>query len=39
VIPPGDTIAFRSRLASPPSEGRTVSVRFFNKRDAVAGLR
>jgi hypothetical protein len=39
VLEPGETLAFRSRLASPPGEGRDVTVRFFNRLDAVAGLR
>ncbi|MET0876242.1 MAG: MJ0042-type zinc finger domain-containing protein [Tardiphaga sp.] len=30
---PGDKAWFRSRLASPPAEGRSLDVRFFNKRD------
>ena len=30
---PGDKAWFRSRLASPPPEGRSLDVRFFNKRD------
>ena len=30
---PGDKTWFRSRLASPPAEGRSLEVRFFNKRD------
>ena len=30
---------FRSRLASPPADGHDVQVRFFTRRDAVAGLR
>ena len=33
---PGDKTWFKSRLASPPVEGRSIDVRFFNKRD-VAG--
>jgi predicted Zn finger-like uncharacterized protein len=33
---PGDKTWFRSRLASPPAEGRSIDVRFFTKRD-VAG--
>ena len=33
---PGDKAWFRSRLAAPPAEGRSLDVRFFNKRD-VAG--
>ena len=39
VLEPGETLAFRSRLASPPGEGRDVTVRFFTRLDAVAGLR
>jgi predicted Zn finger-like uncharacterized protein len=39
VLPSGDTLPFRSRLASPPTEGRDVLVRFFARRDLVAGLR
>ena len=34
-----ETLPFRSRLASPPAEGHDVQVRFFTRRDAVAGLR
>jgi hypothetical protein len=37
VIAPGATMPFRSRLASPPAETHTVLVRFFNRRDLVAG--
>jgi predicted Zn finger-like uncharacterized protein len=33
----GDGLAFRTRLASPPAEGRDVIVRFFNRRDAALG--
>ena len=33
---PGDRARFKSRLASPPAEGRTIDVRFFNKRDIGA---
>ncbi len=33
---PGETAWFRSRLASPPADGRNIDVRFFNKRDAAA---
>jgi predicted Zn finger-like uncharacterized protein len=39
ILSAGDRIPFRSRLASPPAEGREVSVRFFNRRDLAAGLR
>ena len=38
LLPPGETLAFRSRLASPPADGHDVMVRFFNRRDLVAGL-
>lgn len=34
---PGERAAFRSRLAAPPPEGRTVEVRFFNRHDLAAG--
>lgn len=37
VIAPGATMPFRSRLASPPPETHAVVVRFFNRRDLVAG--
>jgi hypothetical protein len=33
----GDKAWFRSRLASPPPEGRSIDVRFFNRRDIAAG--
>jgi predicted Zn finger-like uncharacterized protein len=36
VLQPGERAWFKSRLASPPPEGRNIDVRFFNKRD-VAG--
>ena len=39
VLEPGETMPFRSRLASPPGEGRDVTVRFFTRLDAIAGLR
>ena len=38
VLPSGEALPFRSRLASPPTEGRDVLVRFFARRD-LAGLR
>jgi len=38
VLTPGATLAFRSRLASPPGEVHQVLVRFFNRRDLAAGL-
>jgi predicted Zn finger-like uncharacterized protein len=31
---PGESVPFRSRLASPPPDGATVEVRFFTRRDA-----
>ena len=34
---PGDRAFFKSRLASPPSEGRSIDVRFFSKRDIAGG--
>jgi predicted Zn finger-like uncharacterized protein len=39
VLKPGETAYFKSRLASPPPEGRNIDVRFFNKRDLAAGGR
>jgi predicted Zn finger-like uncharacterized protein len=38
LLAPGETLAFRSRLASPPTDARDVLVRFFNRRDLVAGV-
>ncbi|MGH6711573.1 MAG: MJ0042-type zinc finger domain-containing protein [Bradyrhizobium sp.] len=37
VLNPGERAYFKSRLASPPPEGRNIDVRFFNKRDLAAG--
>jgi hypothetical protein len=37
-LAPGDTLPFRSRLASPPVDAREVKIRFLSQRDAVAGL-
>jgi predicted Zn finger-like uncharacterized protein len=37
-IAPGTTMTFRTRLASPPPEAHAVLVRFFNRRDLVAGM-
>lgn len=39
ILSPGETATFRSRLASPPPDGRDISVRFLNRRDLVAGMR
>jgi len=37
LLGPGETLPFRSRLASPPAEARDVLVRFFNRRDRGGG--
>lgn len=37
VLNPGERAFFKSRLASPPPEGRNIDVRFFNKRDLAGG--
>ena len=37
VLKPGEKAWFKSRLASPPPEGRQIDVRFFNKRDVAGG--
>lgn len=37
VLKPGEKVAFKSRLASPPPEGREILVRFFNRHDLVSG--
>jgi predicted Zn finger-like uncharacterized protein len=36
-LKPGEHAAFKSRLASPPAEGKSIDVRFFNKRDIAGG--
>jgi predicted Zn finger-like uncharacterized protein len=38
-LPPGEAVAFRSRLASPPIDGRDVLVRFVTRHDIIAGTR
>ena len=38
-LPPGEVVAFRSRLASPPTDGRDVLVRFVTRHDIIAGTR
>jgi predicted Zn finger-like uncharacterized protein len=38
VLAPGESLQFHSRLASPPRDGRDVLVRFFTRRDLVAGI-
>ncbi len=37
VLRPGEKASFKSRLASPPPEGRNIDVRFFSKRDFAGG--
>jgi predicted Zn finger-like uncharacterized protein len=37
VLKPGDRAWFKSRLASPPPEGRSIDIRFFNKKDIAGG--
>jgi predicted Zn finger-like uncharacterized protein len=38
LLSPGETLAFQSRLASPPPEAHDVQVRFFNRRDLGIGM-
>ena len=37
VLQPGEHAVFKSRLASPPAEGKSIDIRFFNKRDIAGG--
>ena len=37
VLRPGERAWFKSRLASPPAEGRSIDIRFFNKHDIAGG--
>ena len=37
MLRPGERIQFKSRLASPPAEGRNIDIRFFNRRDIAGG--
>jgi hypothetical protein len=37
VIQPGEKVAFKSRLASPPADAHSVVVRFFHRRDLASG--
>ena len=39
ILPPDESLAFRTRLASPPSDGRDVVVRFFTRHDLIVGMR
>jgi predicted Zn finger-like uncharacterized protein len=36
-LKPGERASFKSRLASPPSEARSIDIRFFNRRDIAGG--
>jgi hypothetical protein len=36
-LKPGEKAWFKSRLASPPPEGRDIAIRFFNKHDIAGG--
>ena len=36
---PGESLPFRTRLASPPPDGRDVAVRFFTRHDLITGVR
>jgi predicted Zn finger-like uncharacterized protein len=36
-LQPGERVLFKSRLASPPVEGRNIDIRFFNRRDVANG--
>ena len=38
-LPGGEAVGFRSRLASPPPDGRDVLVRFVTRHDIIAGNR
>ena len=38
ILAPGEALPFRSRLASPPADASEVQVRFFSRRDLLAGL-
>ncbi len=37
MLGPGERVPFKSRLASPPPEGRNIDIRFFNRRDVLGG--
>ncbi|MPZ56490.1 MAG: thioredoxin [Rhizobiales bacterium] len=38
-LAPGETLAFRTRLASPSEQGRSINIRFFTRPDLATGLR
>lgn len=37
VLNPGERVPFKTRLASPPADGREIAVRFFHRLDLSAG--
>lgn len=37
VLQPGEKVAFKSRLASPPADAQHIVVRFFHRRDLTSG--
>ncbi len=39
LLPPGDAVSFRTRLASPPPDAHDVLVRFLNRNDIYSGSR
>jgi predicted Zn finger-like uncharacterized protein len=39
LLPAGESVSFRTRLASPPPDAHDVLVRFINRADALAGTR
>jgi predicted Zn finger-like uncharacterized protein len=38
-LAPGETLVFRTRLASPPEQGRSAKIRFFTRYDLASGQR
>jgi hypothetical protein len=36
-LKPGEHASFKSRLASPPAEGKSIDIRFFTRRDIAGG--
>jgi hypothetical protein len=39
VLPPGETVSFRTWLASPPSDAHDLVLRFVNRREFITGAR
>ncbi len=39
MLPPGEAISFRTRLASPPPDAHDLILRFVTRRDLIAGTR